>query len=129
MTRASLTLAVSLRLSRRRASFALLVVMTTLRLGHLSTTYLTMPSNTRPVCRGQSISRRRSHLRTAYARRALSARCALARISRVLLHQMHSDTYSGGGDDTSTNAEAADVLDRVSSWGLEASLSLAIEAL
>ena len=59
----------------------------------------------------------------------LSPPAAPLRASRKSCFTTHSDTYSGGDDDTSTNAEAADVLDRVSSWGLEASLSLAIEAL
>ena len=59
----------------------------------------------------------------------LSPPAASSRASRKSCFTMHSDTYSDGDDDASTNAEAADVPDRVSSWGLEASLSLAVEAL
>ena len=79
-----------------------------------------------PVWCGQSISRRWSHLEAAHTRRALSARCA-PRTSRISCFYFYA--YSDGDDDASTDAEAADVPDRVSSWGLEASLSLAVEAL
>ena len=60
---------------------------------------------------------------------ALSQTAAPSRASRMSCFTMYSDTYSDGDDGASTDAEAADVPDRVSSWGLEASLSLAVEAL
>ena len=54
----------------------------------------------------------------------LSQVAAPSRASRLSYFTMDSDTYSDGDDGASTDAEAADVHDRVSSWGLEASLSI-----
>ena len=87
-----------------------------------------MPSNTLPGGAGGQF-RAVGHVLRRLMHGGLSQATVPSRASRMSCFTMASDTYSDDDDGASTDAEAADVPDRVSSWGLEASLSLAVVAL
>ena len=81
-----------------------------------------------PPCDAGGQFRAADHILMRLMHGGLSQAAALSRASHMSCFTMGSDTYSDGYDGASTDAEAADVPDRVSSWGLEASLSLAVGA-
>ena len=82
-----------------------------------------------PPCDAGGQFRAVGHILKRRMHGGLSRPAAPSRVSCMSCFTMGSDTNSDGDDDASTNAEAANMPDRVSSWGLEASLSLSVEAL